>query len=555
MLNHLTVNDFALFEHAELDIGKGFTVITGETGAGKSMLVGALGLILGGRAETALVRPGATKADIIAEFDIKGLNEVKSWLKTENLQSDEEICLIRRSLDNEGRSRAIINGFPVTLQQLRDLGEHLVDIHGQHAHHKLIKPAMQRDLLDGYGQLTGLALKVQEAFHAWHKMADQLADAKLMRDELELKIQNLDENIRQLESVGLAKGEFFRLQNEHTMLSHAAELIETANAGEMLLNEHEMAILPQLHSLRHKISEMTHIDPALETIVRILDSAESELKEAGHDLRQYASRIDIDETLLEELDSRLGQTVQLARRHHVEPDALPDLLEEWREQRNKLEVQGNLEVLKTELDRLEQSYLILAEELSLKRRKAATSLAQKVTDSMQSLAMTGGRFEIMLTQTELPGPGGMEQISFEVASHAGEPARPLAKVASGGELSRISLAIAVAASQAAMVPTLVFDEVDVGIGGRVAEMVGRLMQTLGQSHQVLTVTHLPQVAARGNHHYRVEKHRNPGGPSVQIAILDSGARIDEIARMLGGIQITPTTLQHAREMLESMPSD
>ncbi|MDE3208532.1 MAG: DNA repair protein RecN [Pseudomonadota bacterium] len=549
MLNHLTVNDFVLFERAELSIKTGFTVLTGETGAGKSMLIDALGLILGGRADTSLVRAGASRADITAEFDITGNKAVQHWLESETLLGEESSCLIRRILDSEGRSRAWINGFPVTLQQLKDLGEQLIDIHGQHAHQKLLNPTTQRNLLDDFAQASRLALDVAEAYHAWKRALDDLARATETQNELRQKINTLDQQIQELKALALAKGEFFELQNEHGMLSHAAELIEMANAGETLLQEHEMAILPQLHQFRQNLADMIRIDPTLETLLQILDSAESNLKEMGHDLRQYASKIEIDETRLADLDDRLSQILLLARRYQVDPDTLPDLLEDWCHERELFDARSNLDTLRTQLETSEKTYMALANELTLKRQQAARHLSTLITQSMQELAMAGGRLDIRLSAYDTPGPSGLEQVTFEIASREEVSTRPLSKIASGGELSRISLAIAVAASQSAMVPTLVFDEVDVGIGGRVAEMVGRLMHTLGQTHQVLTVTHLPQVAARGNHHYRVEKYEHGNTFSAQLNELDAQTRIEEIARMLGGIHITDTTRRHAREML------
>jgi DNA repair protein RecN len=549
MLNFLTVRDFVIVDRIELEFQPGFTVLTGETGAGKSILIDALGLLLGGRAEAGVVRAGKDRAELTAEFDTTAVPALADWLKEQGLEGDEGICLIRRQIDASGRSRAFVNGQPATLQQLKEAGEMLVDIQGQHAHLSLLKAQTRRDLLDGYAGLADLAGKVAAAWKEWQALKRQREAWEENSAAFAAEAEQLRWQVKELETQAFDPDQWQELQADHARLSHAATLLEGAQYGLDLLDEGDMAVLSQLSGLSSRLGGLVEYDASLKEAQDAVDAAEIQLREAAYGLRHYAQRLDLDPERLAECEQRLQAVHSCARKYRVSPEGLPELLGQWRERLASIDVGEGGEDLQRREQAARKDYLDLAGELSAGRKPAAAELSEKVTAIMHQLALAGGRFEIGLTPLAEGAAYGLEQVDFLVAGHQGVAPRPLEKVASGGELSRISLAVQVTVGRVAQVPTLVFDEVDVGIGGGVAEIVGKLLKGLGAERQVLCITHLPQVAALGDHHWQVSKSAAEGGVTSRIAVLEREARIEEIARMLGGVDITSTTRAHATEML------
>ncbi len=549
MLLHLSLKDFVIVDRIELDFEPGFTVLTGETGAGKSILIDALALVLGDRADAGVVREGCGRAEIAAQFDIRGVPALAEWLAAQDLAGDEGMCLLRRVVDATGRSRAFINGHAATLQQLREVGERLVDIHGQHAHQRLLQPAAQRALLDGYGALETLAGLVSDLWHEWQDLERQRALAERDAAQLAREKEELEWQLRELAALNFTLEEWEALQAEHGRLAHAASLIEGAREGVELLSESDLSLLSQLGGLISRLRALREYDPSLDEVLAMLDGAEIQLREAAYALNHYRQRLDLDPERLAECEQRLEAIHRAARRFRVTPEKLPALQEELEARAARLGEAADPEALAQRAARVAARYRAEAETLSAERTKAAAELSRKVTDLLQTLGMAGGRFEVALPPVADGASFGLETVEFRVAAHAGAGLRPLAKVASGGELSRISLAIQVAALDVTPVPTLIFDEVDVGIGGGVAEIVGGLLRRLGEGRQVLCITHLPQVAAQGEHHLRVWKESQDGQTVSRIEPLDEARRVEEIARMLGGVDITSKTRAHAAEML------
>jgi DNA repair protein RecN (Recombination protein N) len=549
MLRRLTISDFVIVERLELEFASGFTVLTGETGAGKSILIDALALALGERADPVSVRQGATRADITAEFEIDGNRAFASWLADCDLAGDNDVCLLRRVVESSGRSRGFINGHPATAAQLREAGDYLVDIHGQHQHQSLSRAATQRALTDAYGGLESHAELVGEAWRTWQRRREErlafegnAAAINAERERLEWQLQDLD-------ALKLAPGEWTSVGAEHGRLAHAASLIEAAQSGVEILSEGEGAALGQLNAVIARLQPLLQHDPRLKEILDALEPAQIQLQDGAGALRRYGERTDLDPQRLREVEQRLDALHTAARKYRVEPDALPELAEHTRERLAELGAGGDPETLRRREAEAEAAYREAAKKLTAGRRKAAKKLAEAVTAGMQGLAMQGGVFEVSLEPLENPAAHGLEQIEFRVAPHQGVAAQPIAKTASGGELSRLSLAIQTVLSRVARVPTLIFDEVDVGIGGRVAEIVGRMLRDLGARHQVMCITHLPQVAATAERQWQVSKVAVSGKVASAVVVLDDKGRIEEIARMLGGVKITATTRQHAAEML------
>lgn len=550
MLRTLSIRDFVIVEAIELELAPGFTVFTGETGAGKSILIDALALALGGRGDASMVREGAQKADITAEFAVG--DEARVWLSANEFGIEEEGVLLRRVIDNAGRSKAFINGIAATATQLRDLGELLVDIHGQHAHQSLLKADAQRILLDSQAGLQEDAASVAAAYKAWRALSKQREEFETNAKNVLLERERLEWQVGELEKLAVKPGEWSEISNEHSRLSHAASLIEGAQEALNAISESdENPILSMLSSLNLKLSKLADIDAALKPVLEALEPAQIQLQEAVYALNDYLSRVDLDPERLREVEARLEAMHSTARKFRVAPEDLPQEFEQLSAQLRQLADASDLDALRAQEEKLKSAYIIAAQKLSKARAKAAKALSDAVTAAMQELSMAGGRFEVALQACE-PASYGLEQIEFLVAGHAGTALRPLAKVASGGELARIALAISVITSSATATPTLIFDEVDSGIGGAVAEVVGRLLKRLGQDRQVLCVTHLPQVASQANQHFQVSKVTARNGKTIShIAALDSKARVEEVARMLGGLEITATTRKHARELLAS----
>jgi DNA repair protein RecN (Recombination protein N) len=548
MLRTLSIHDFVIVDAIELELGSGFTVFTGETGAGKSILIDALALALGGRGDASVVREGAAKADISAQFATG--SEADAWLAVNEFEPEDGCVLLRRVIDNAGRSKAYINGVAATATQLRDLGELLVDIHGQHAHQSLLKADAQRALLDSQGGLAEDAKAVGVAYRAWRTMARQREEFETNARNVLLERERLEWQVAELEKLAVKPGEWDEISNEHSRLSHAASLIEGAQEALTAISESdENPILSLLSSINTRIGKLVDIDDGLKPVMEALEPAQIQLQEAVYALNDYLSRVELDPARLRVVEDRLEAIHSTSRKFHVTPDELPRELETLSAQLKQLADASDVDALRAQEEKLKAAYLALAQKLSRARAAAAAQLGQSVTAAMQELSMSGGRFAVGLNACE-PAAYGLEQVEFLVAGHAGTVPRPLAKVASGGELARISLAIAVITSSATATPTLIFDEVDTGIGGGVAEVVGRLLKRLGQDHQVLCVTHLPQVASQANQHFQVSKAGAPDGKTVsRIEPLDAKARVEEVARMLGGIEITATTRKHARELL------
>lgn len=547
MLRSLTIRDFVIVHALDLDLADGFTVFTGETGAGKSILIDALALTLGARADAAVVREGAPRADITAEFDVQP--HVATWLEAHELHDDEGVILLRRTVDAAGRSKAFINGAAVTLAQLREVGEQLVDIHGQHAHQLLLKTDAQRSLLDAHAGLEASVREVGEHYRAWHAVVRAREAAEQQSREAQLERERIEWQVNELQKLAPLPGEWEEVQAEHHRLSHAASLIEGTRAALDGLSESEGAVLTQLGATLHTLRELAEVDPALADVLAALEPAEVQIQEAVHTLARYADRAELDPDRLAEVDARMQALHTMARKYRVAPETLPAELAERQAQLAALQAASDLDALQAQEAQTLTAYMAVAQSLSRARAKAARELAEAVTGAMQGLSMAGGRFDIALHALEHGSAAGLEQVEFLVAGHAGVSPRPLAKVASGGELARISLAISVIASEASPTPTLIFDEVDSGIGGAVAEVVGRRLRELGTRRQVLCVTHLPQVAALANHHIQVAKQTVAGSTRSDLVVLDATGRVDEIARMLGGASLTDTTRRHADEML------
>ncbi|BCB28331.1 DNA repair protein RecN [Sulfurimicrobium lacus] len=549
MLLSLSIRDFVIVDRLELEFSSGFTVLTGETGAGKSILIDALALVLGERGDAGVVRAGCERAELAAEFDIGKLPQLQSWLDENDLAGDPGVCLMRRSIDATGRSRAFVNGNGVTLQQMREAGEYLVDIHGQHAHQSLLKPALQRDLLDAYAGQVALAREVALDYRGWQGLRERRVAWEKDSVAALAELEQLEWQVRELQGLDLGPEEWPELQAEHARLAHAASLLESAQFGVELLADGDLALLSQLNGLIGRLNKVLEYDAALGEPLAILDSSAAQMQEAAYSLRHYAQRLDLDPERLREVEQRIEALHGMARKYRVMPEALPALLQEREERLAGLQHMGSAAELRQQEDAAREVYLAKAAILSEERRRAAQELSARVSEAMQQLAMAGGCFEVALHVLEEGDAHGLERVELLVSAHSSLAAKPLAKVASGGELSRISLAIQVMTSKVAAVPTLIFDEVDVGIGGGVAEVVGKMLRGLGAERQVLCITHLPQVAALGDQHWQVAKCVRDGQVLSQISLLEHEQRIEEIARMLGGVEITSTTRRHAAEML------
>jgi DNA repair protein RecN (Recombination protein N) len=549
MLQRLTIQDFVIVERLELEFGSGFTVLTGETGAGKSILIDALALTLGERADAIAVRQGTARADVTAEFDTEGNKPLQSWLADNDLAGDEGACLLRRVVEASGRSRGFINGHPATAAQLRGAADFLVDIHGQHQHQSLSRPATQRALTDAYGGMAAQAELVAEAWRTWQRRREERLAFEGNAAAINAERERLEWQLQELDGLKLEPGEWSKVGAEHARLAHAASLIEAAQAGVEILTEGEGAALAQLNSVIARLQPLLAHDARLKDILDALEPAQIQLQEGASALRRYGERTDLDPQRLREVEQRLDALHAAARKYRIDADALHELSEHTRQRLTELGAGGDPETLRARETEAELAYREAAKKLTAGRKKAAKKLAEVVTAGMQELAMQGAVFEVALESLEIPAAHGLEQIEFRVAPHQSMTPQPIAKTASGGELSRLSLAIQTVLSRVARVPTLVFDEVDVGIGGRVAEIVGRMLRSLGGKHQVMCITHLPQVAAAADQQWQVRKATAGGKLVSAVVALDAKARVEEIARMLGGVKITDTTRKHAAEML------
>jgi len=551
MLRSLAIRNFVVVAGLDVEFDTGLTVLTGETGAGKSILLDALGLLLGDRFELRQLRAGAERAELAAEFDVADTPAVGAWLNEHDLAAGGDEVLLRRVLDAQGKSRAWINGRPATLAQLKELGEKLVAIHGQHAHQSLSEAEAQRHLVDAFGGFTTLAREVGDRWRLMRAAIEKRDAATHAAEATAAEREFLDGRRRELAALGVTESEWTQLSATQSRLANAADLIAAANEGVAVLSEADDALAVRLGQLLQRLRAAAGNDPALADVVALLEPAAIQLDEAARALRDYQRRLDLDPDELKRVEDRLSAILGVARKHRVRPDALPALLAETEARLAALAESADADALAKRAADAEKHYRIQAEHLSKKRNFAANELAHRVSEAMQTLAMTGGRLEIALEPLAAPASFGLEQIEFRVASHPKQLLGPLARVASGGELSRIALAIQVVATEVGQVPTLVFDEVDSGIGGAVAATVGELLQALGTRRQVLCVTHLPQVAAFADVHFRVTKSGTGDGVTSDLARLPASDRVEELARMLAGAQITAKTRANARELLDS----
>lgn len=553
MLVHLSVNNYAIVEHLDLELQRGMSVITGETGAGKSIMLDALGLALGDRADSGVVRPGSDKADILASFDLDDIAEARAWLAERDLDNDGP-CILRRVITSEGRSRGYINGTPCPLGDLKALGELLIDIHSQHEHQSLLKPDTHRRLLDEYAGSQELARQVQLAAQRWRQTRQELQRLSSTGDEQRARHQLLSYQLEELDNLALGDNELEQLEQEHKTLSNAEQLLGACRQVLELCSESDAGnVLSALNASLSRLGACAG-QPALDEATNLLASAQIQVEEAVGELNRFIDHFDADPQRQQFIEERLDAIYSLARKHRVQPFELAELQQRLFEELEGLNADDEaVERLGEELAAYARHYQEKAVELSALRQQAASRLAEAVQQEMQGLGMPGGRFSIELQagSSDEPQPQGLEQVEFLVSANPGQPLKSLTKVASGGELSRISLAIQVITAQTSRVPTLVFDEVDVGIGGPTAEVVGQLLRRLGERGQVLTVTHLPQVAAQGHNHLFVHKQRGNEETRTAVAQLSTEQRVEEVARMLGGVDLTEESLQHARKMVAS----
>ena len=545
-LKRIVLRDFVIVQELDLDLAAGFTVLTGETGAGKSILIDAVQLATGGRADVGLVREGAARADVSVEFDASPA--VDAWLGASGFDRGE-VLLLRRTVDTQGKSRAWINGSPGTAAQLRELGEHLLDIHGQHAWQSLTRPDAVRGLLDGYARIDTAALAA--LWQQWRQAQTALTQAHAAQESLLRERERLTWQIGELDKLAPLAGEWSDLNTEHGRLSNGQALLDAAQRAQDSLDQEDGGTLRARHSAGQTLQAQAHLEPEFLSLAELLASSLAQVEDAAHSLRSYLRRTEPDPQRLSELDARMSQWLSLARRYKRPPEELPALLALWRAELAKLDAAADLASLTEAEQAAHTAYLKEARSISLARRKAAPALAKTVTQAMQGLGMQGGQFAVSLQEAPQACQHGLEDIGFLVAGHVGSTARPIGKVASGGELSRIALAIAVTTSQLGQAQTLIFDEVDAGVGGAVAETVGRLMKQLGVDRQVLAVTHLPQVAACADHHLVVSKRLRGNSTVSSMESVSGEQRVAEIARMLGGEHLSGTTVAHAKEMLRA----
>lgn len=554
MLTHLSIQNFTLVDHLDLDFKAGMTVITGETGAGKSILLDALGQALGDRADGQRVRSGTKRADIHATFDISAIERAKRWLADQELEQEDhpEECLLRRVITSEGRSKAYINGRPVTLQQLRTLGEMLIDIHSQHEHQSLLRRDTHRRLLDELAGQNELAQQVREQFRHWQTLCTDFEYRSANAEELSARFQLLSYQVQELDQLALAEGELEQLDSEQRALANADEILHTSQQISSLCGDEEQGLSRTLHRALSLLQSLPEKSASLQEAEQLLTSAQIQVDEAQREIDRHIDNFSLDPERLQAVEERLSAVYDIARKHRVGPEQLPELEHSLRAELEQLGGgDAHLEALAQKVEQAETHYRALAQRLSTGRRKASGKLAKEVNAQLQALAMENARLEVSLAPLDdKPSAYGLEEVEFLISTNPGQPARALNKIASGGELSRISLAIQVVTAQTSARPTLVFDEVDVGIGGATGDVVGRLLRELGKRSQVICVTHLAQVASKGHQHLQVTKTASSSSAQSTLIELTGEAKVEEIARMLGGMTITDQSLAHAREFLE-----
>ncbi len=544
-LKRIVLRDFVIVSELELDLLQGFTVLTGETGAGKSILIDALQLVTGARADTGVIREGASRTEVSAEFD--SMPVLNALLDDAGFDTAATL-LLRRTVDLQGKSRAWVNGSPATVQQLRTIGEQLLDIHGQHAWQSLTRPDAVRSLLDGYAKVFTAELTTLWA--KWRQAQTALVQAQNAQDNLQRERERMLWQIGELEKLNPVPDEWDELNIQHSRLSNGQALLDAAQGALQSLEDEDHNALRGLHAALQLLQNQSALEPDFQNPIELLASSVAQVEDAVHTLRAYARRTELDPDHLAELDARMSLWISLARRYKRNPSELAALLASWREELAQLDAAADLDALKLAETKAKTAYMNAAKAISKQRAKAAPLLAKSITQAMQGLGMQGGQFVVELQAAE-PMQSGLEDVVFLAAGHAGSTPRPVGKVASGGELSRMALAIAVTTSQLGTAQTLIFDEVDSGVGGAVAETVGRLMRQLGVDRQVLAVTHLPQVAACADNHLVVAKKMQGSATLSSVGAVLGEQRVQEIARMLGGEKLSKTTLAHAREMLQT----
>jgi DNA repair protein RecN (Recombination protein N) len=549
MLQALSIRDFVIVDTLELEFSAGYTALTGETGAGKSILIDALSLSLGARNEGDVTRKGAEKAEISTTFDITQNQAARDWLQAQEIDVDDALIL-RRVIYADGRSRAFINGAAATVGQLREIGETLIDIYSQNAHHSLLKLVTQREILDAYAQATPLVKQVAKLYKDWSQLHQQQLAYEKNASQFADELAELRDSTREFKQLAFAAEEWQTLQQEHARLSNGASLLSGMEVCLNMMSEgDEINAIDLLSQVQSKLAELQALDAGLQSIAETLDSAVIQLEESSRALNRYLQKSELDPERLAEVEARIQTIHNTARKYRIKPEDLPDLLTQQLARMQVLEGFADDGALAKQVQSAWQAYQQEAKQLSTQRQQAAKRLAKTITEEMQALSLKGGQFSVSLTAGEAAAYG-LEQVEFLVAGHAGVEPRPLNKVASGGELSRISLALQVTTAALGSVPSMIFDEVDVGIGGGVAEVVGKLLNQLGQQRQVLVITHLAQVASQAQQHLQVSKAEQQGITLSRIRGLTIDERVEEIARMLGGLQITETTRNHAREMLK-----
>jgi DNA repair protein RecN (Recombination protein N) len=552
MLESIQIKNFAIIDALQLELESGLSALTGETGAGKSILLDAIKLVAGDRAESDSIRSGSDRAEISVCFRLDELDQANAWM-AENEMSAEGECVLRRVLYANGRSKAFINGYNATLVQLRSLCDMLIDIHGQHEHQSLQKSQVQRQLLDAFLGEPALIAEVAQKYRAFRELEQRLEQARSGFQEREQRIDLLGLYCNELRQLDLSEGEFDSLQQEYRRLANAGSLLEkTGQLLELLYDNEAQNLQSSLSLCEQQLDDLTASDEALSASHELINGALIQVQEATAELRAYRDRIELDGERLETINERIASAQNLARKHHVEVSALPALRLEMDQELTMLQGDSfDVDAIEAELDKAREDYLFSAGELSLKRQQTAASLSEQISQVMQQLGMDNGRFVIDVESGQAPAANGIDLIRYLVSTNPGQAPKPLTRVASGGELSRISLAIQVIMSESSQIPTLIFDEVDSGVGGGIAEIVGKKLRLLGQGRQVLCVTHLPQVASQAHHHFRVEKTTAGDATTTAVFALGEGERLEEIARMLGGVKITEQSRAHASEMISS----
>ena len=553
-LSLLSVRDFALIRSLDLEFDAGLNILTGETGAGKSILIGALGLVLGNRADLSTIRTNSQQAEVTANFDLSNNPDAQQWLANNELSADEKECLLRRIIYREKTSKAWVNGRPVTITMLKQLGNTLIDIHGQHEHQSLLKRDAQLQILDDYATSHSQLAQLQSVYQQWVETTQRYQTLKNSADDAQSRIDYLSYQAKELKEADITNDEIRDIEAEHKRLAHGHELMNGLQSlVDALYESDDNSVTQTLGKQLRQIEPLQEFEPHIKGVVELLSTAENQLTEAANTCRNLLDRLDLDPERLQFIENRLGTITDLARKHKLEPEQLPGLLLDLTRELDELNnSEHHLEDLEQQSQQLSIQYDQLAKELHQLRTSAATEISRQVTAQLEALSLAGSELsiDVVYDPEQHRGPRGQDKVNFLVTTNPGQPLKPLNKVASGGELSRISLAIQTITAGTTRVPTLVFDEVDVGIGGGVAEVVGHKLASLATSHQIFCITHLAQVASQGDHHYRVVKNQDLLNSEIAIGLLDEDERIEEVARMLGGIDITDRSREHAKEMLD-----